>query len=170
MKLTDLLCLEKWKALEEEIAQRFNIDANVFDTNGIRITDFKNWANSLCPEIKATDKGQSYICAVAHMNVAAQTKRAQTAFIEECDAGLMKLVVPIFVGGEFIGAFGVCGVMLEDSEADAFLINKITDIDEDRIASLSKDVAQISHASAEEIKDHITERISAIVRDFESLL
>ena len=66
MKLTDLAALDKWIALEKDIHQKSGLDVNVFDTKGYRISDFKHWANRLCPEIKATDKGQSFICAPAH--------------------------------------------------------------------------------------------------------
>ena len=82
MKLTDLLSEEEWIKLEEDIHQRFGMDTNVFNTKGIRITTFKSWVNELCPEIKATDKGQSFICAVAHMNLATM---AQNAFSRQSE-------------------------------------------------------------------------------------
>jgi ligand-binding sensor protein len=131
MHLTDMIPLEKWVALEEEIARRFGLDVNVFDTEGVRISEFKNWVNPLCPAIKATDKGQAFICAVAHMNVAAQAMQTRQAVIEECDAGLVKVVVPIFCKDRFVGAVGACGVCLDDGEVDTFLVNKMTDIEED---------------------------------------
>ena len=81
---------------------------NVFDTKGYRISELKNWANRLCPEIKATDKGQSFICAPAHMNIATLAMRSRQTVVEECDAGMLKLVVPIFANDEYIGAFGAC--------------------------------------------------------------
>ena len=114
MKLTDLMPLEKWVAIEKEIADTWGMDANFFDTKGVRISTHKNWANRICPEIKATDKGQSFICAVAHMNVATLAKNSREPVIEECDGGLIKLVVPVFVGEEFVGAFGACGFLLDD--------------------------------------------------------
>ena len=58
--------------------------SNVFNTDGIRITNNKVWVNRLCPAIKATDKGQSFICAVAHMNLANQAREEHRPVIEEC--------------------------------------------------------------------------------------
>ncbi len=163
MKLTDLLPLEKWVELEEEIHTRSGLESNVFNTDGIRITDNKVWVNRLCPAIKATDKGQAFICAVAHMNLANQAKDEQRAVIEECDAGLMKIVVPIFVDGEFIGAVGACGLLPADGEVDAFLVNKITEIDEETVEALCEDLAVIEKNSAEEVAQFIWERIERIV-------
>jgi hypothetical protein len=72
MKLTDILPTAKWVELEKQIVERFGVDSNIFNVDGVRISEFKAWANDLCPAIKATDKGQSFICAVAHMNLAAR--------------------------------------------------------------------------------------------------
>ena len=124
MELTDLAPLERWMALEKDIHQKSGLDTNVFDTRGYRISELKNWANRLCPEIKATDKGQSFICAPAHMNIAALARRCQQPVIEECDAGMLKLVVPIIVNDEYVGAVGACGFLLDDGEVDSFLVKK----------------------------------------------
>ncbi|MFC1505022.1 PocR ligand-binding domain-containing protein [Thermodesulfobacteriota bacterium] len=168
MKLTDILPLEQWVALETEIHQKFGVDTNVFNTDGVRISEFKEWVNRLCPAIKATDKGQSFICAVAHMNLAVQARNTRQAVIEECDAGLFKLVVPIIINEEFLGAIGACGMLLDDGEADSFLINKITDIDEDQVELLASDLAQMSSESAQALSQFIESKISAIVAQFET--
>ena len=163
MKLTDVLPLEQWKQLETEIYDRYGMDTNVFDTQGVRISDFKQWVNRLCPEIKATDKGQSFICAVAHMNLANQTMQTRQPVVEECDAGLVKIVVPIFMSDTFLGAVGACGFLLDDGEVDTFLINKITGIEEDTAEALSKNIGAITSEKARELVQFVTERIDHII-------
>jgi ligand-binding sensor protein len=165
MKLTDLLPLEKWAELEKEIHALSGLESNVFNTDGIRITDNKVWVNRLCPAIKATDKGQAFICAVAHMNLANEAKQENKPVIEECDAGLMKIVVPIIVDNQFIGAVGACGLLPEDSEVDSFLINKITEIDEEKIESLSEDLQVITKEKADEVAQFIWEKIRNVVAE-----
>jgi ligand-binding sensor protein len=167
MELTNLLPIEKWKELEREITRRSGLDANIFNIDGIRITDYKNWANKLCPAIKATDKGQSYICAVAHMNLSAQAKQTQESLVEECDAGLVKIIVPIFIKDEFLGAVGACGFLLEGGEVDSFLVNMTTGIDEEEIERLSADIETISIGKSRIILSFIEEEISKIIRKFE---
>ena len=165
MELTDLLPLQKWTQIENEIHEQSGLESNVFNTDGIRITDNKVWVNRLCPAIKATDKGQSFICAVAHMNLANQAKDEKRPVIEECDAGLMKIVVPIFVDGNYIGAVGACGLLPAGGEVDSFLVNKMTDIDEASIEALCEDLAVIEKNSAEEVAQFIWEKIEAVVSD-----
>jgi ligand-binding sensor protein len=162
MKLEDLAPLEKWIELETDIHRRSGLDVNVFNVEGYRITEFKNWANNLCPEIKATDKGQSFICAPAHMNLAAAAMRSQKPVIEECDAGLVKIVIPIFVKDEFVGAVGACGFLLDDGEVDSFLVYKMTDIEEEKVENLSRDIPAITTAKAESLSRYITAQIEKI--------
>jgi ligand-binding sensor protein len=166
MKLTDIAPLERWMALENEIHARSGMDANVFDTKGYRISPQKHWANALCPAIKETDKGQSFICAPAHMNIAAQAMRSRRTAIEECDAGMVKLVVPIFLEDVFLGAVGACGMLFAESEIDGFLVNKMTEIDEDTVGSLAASVPSIAREKALELSRFIEGRIAAILAGF----
>ncbi|MCP4710342.1 MAG: hypothetical protein GY869_17100 [Planctomycetes bacterium] len=50
------------------------------------------------------------------MNIAIMAERYKIPQIEEYDAGLMKLVVPIIYDGEFIGAVGARGALLDDGD------------------------------------------------------
>jgi ligand-binding sensor protein len=163
MKLTDLCPIEKWMAFEKKIHEKSGMDANVFNTGGIRITEYKEWVNRLCPAIKSIDKGQSFICAVAHINIAAQAMQTRSPAIEECDAGLIKLVVPIFVGDEFVGAVGACGLLLEDGEVDEFLINKTTDMAEAVIQDLSQGIGTLSRQKAEALAAYIQQELSTLL-------
>lgn len=163
MELLDLCPLETWKALEEEIRDRSGLNAAVFNTKGIRIIPPQKWPNRLCPEIKADPKGQSFICATAHMNLANQARDSREPVIEECDAGMLKLVVPIYVEDEFIGAVSGCGLLLDDGEADTFLVNKITGIQEERVEELAAGMAALSLNDAMQLCRFIQERVEAVV-------
>ena len=163
MNLTDLCPIEKWMAFEKDIHEKSGMDANVFNTDGIRITEYKEWVNRLCPAIKAIDKGQSFICAVAHMNIATQSMQTRSPAIEECDAGLIKLVVPIFVGDEFVGAVGACGLLSEDGEVDEFLINKTTDMAEEVIQDLSQGIGTLPRQKAEDLAAYIQQELATLL-------
>ena len=166
MKLTELTPLDKWIELEKDIHQKSGLDVNVFDTKGYRISEFKKWANRLCPKIKATDKGQSFICAPAHMNIAALAKRSKQPVIEECDAGMLKLVVPIFFNDEYIGAFAACGFLLDDGEVDSFLVNKMTDINDDAVEELAAGIPATTTEKAKTLSQYIIDKIAGIIADY----
>jgi ligand-binding sensor protein len=168
MELTDLLPVEEWMKLEKDIHEQYGLDTNVFNTSGIRITPNKAWVNRLCPEIKATDKGQSFICAVAHMNLATMARNSREAVVEECDAGIVKIVVPIYIGDDFVGAVGACGKCLDDGGVDTFLVNKVTDIEEEKVESLIQDIGHISTESTRELIIYVEERLQKIIRQYQS--
>jgi ligand-binding sensor protein len=163
MELLDICSLETWKALEKEIRENSGLNAAVFDIQGVRIIPPVNWPNRLCPEIKADPKGQSFICATAHMNLANQARDSRKPVIEECDAGMLKLVVPIYAGEAFVGAVSGCGLLLDDGEADSFLINKITGMQEDRVEDLAAGMGAISMDRAQAICRLIQSRVDALV-------
>ncbi len=163
MELTDLLSIDAWMDFEKKIHTETGLDCNIFNPDGYRITEFKEWVNRLCPVIKDNDKGQSYICAIAHMNLATQAKQQKNTVIEECDAGLVKLVVPVFYDDYFLGAFGACGLVMDDGIADTFMINKTIGLDEEEIEKLSDDIQSISSADLKTIGGNIEKKINRII-------
>ncbi len=163
MKLTDIQPLEKWAALEAAIRERSGLRARVYDVEGVGITDKSAHANELCPAIRSTSKGLTFICAVAHQNLAAMAQNSREPVVEECDAGLIKIVVPIFVEDEFLGAAGGCGLLTEDGEVDDFMINKTTELPEARIAELAAAVGTISTGELEDLTAFISAEVQRLV-------
>ena len=168
MKLTDIAPLKIWIELEQKINEHSGLNASVFDVDGVRITDFKKWANKLCPVIKADEKGQNYICAIAHQNIAVEARRSRQPVIAECDAGLMKLVVPIFANGEFLGVAGGCGYILGNGEVDTFMVNKTIGIVEEKLMNLSDDIPVMTQEQAQSHTEFIQYELDQILKEYEN--
>ena len=168
MKLTDIAPLNIWLGLEQKINERSGLNASVFNVDGVRITDFKRWANKLCPLIKGNEKGQNYICAVAHQNIAAEAQRTRKPVIAECDAGLMKLVVPIFINGQFLGVAGGCGYVLGNGEVDTYMVNKTIGIAEEKITNLSDEIPVMTPEQARSHTEFIQSEIEQILKKYQN--
>jgi ligand-binding sensor protein len=168
MKLIDIAPLDKWLELEQKINERTGLNASVFNVDGVRITNFKKWANKLCPVIKADEKGQNYICAVAHQNIAAEAERSHQPVIAECDAGLMKMVVPIFINGEFLGVAGGCGYILGNGEVDTFMVNKTIDLADEKLKNLSDDIPVMTPEQAQTHTRFIQNEVDQILMAYEN--
>jgi len=166
MQLTDILPLEKWVEFEKDINSNYGLNAGVFDKDGNKVTQYTNWGNRLCPVVKGNEKGRSAICAVANQNMLGQAKQTKQSVSEECDAGLVKFVSPIFVGDEFLGIASGCGRLLDTGEVDSFLINKLAGIDQEEVESLSSDINKITKGEVESVITYVEERINEIVSDF----
>ena len=163
MKLTDLQSIEKWQELIAQIEALSPLRASVYNESGIRIADGHGTVNKLCPEIKATDKGQAFICAVAHMNMATIARNTNRPVAEECDAGIIKILVPVFVKNKFIGTVGGCGLLPEQGEVDTFLVSKATDIAEEKVEALSKDMGILSPEQIEKTTAFIQSKVEEII-------
>lgn len=150
MELIDLMSVERWAALEKEINKRSGLNAAVFNKEATRVTTFVEWANELCARIKGDPKGQRFICGVANQSLITQAKNTKKVAIGECDAGLTKFVVPVFVGDTFLGVVGGCGHLTREEgqvdvpQIDPFLINKVTGISEQEIAGLESTIDRVS--------------------------
>ena len=168
MELTELCSKEQWQRLEGAIREHSGLNAAVYNIDGIRLNPIPSWPNRLCPEIKSNPKGQSFICATAHMNIANQAKATRTPAIEECDAGMVKVVVPIFYGNTFLGAVGGCGLLLDGGEVDSFAVHKIVGMEEDAVEALSSGVSSISCEKANELASFIEKKLEEIVRAYDA--
>ena len=124
--------------------------------------------NRICPAIKSSEKGGPFICAVAHMNMTAQARKTRKPVIEECDAGILKIVVPIFVKDEFVGTAGGCGRLPYGGSVDSFMINKTTGIDQKEIEDLSDDIGSMTMETARECAVFVEQELEKIVQAFET--
>ncbi len=168
MELTDIQPIEKWIELEKKIIGKYQIQSVTFNIEGTRITDYVKWSNRICPVIKGSEKGGPFICAVAHMNMAAQAQKTHKPVVEECDAGILKIVVPIFIKDEFVGTAGGCGRLPAGGEVDTFLINKTIGLEEEKIEELTDDMGSMTTAEAQECADFVETEIRHIVEAFEA--
>ncbi len=168
MNLEDIMPIEKWVEVEREINRRSGLSAAVYNVDGVRITDFKNWTNQLCPALRATEKGQDYICAVAHQNIAARAIKTGKTVVDECDAGLMKFAVPIFVENEFVGVAGGCGLLRNQEQVDIYLVHRTTGLAEEVVEDLSKDIETIPNNRLESTINYVENKVAEIIREFKS--
>ena len=168
MKLVDIMPIEKWIAIEKEIQSRSGLNAAVYDVNGLRITDFIKWANRLCPSLRATEKGQKFICAVAHQNIAARAAKTGETIIAECDAGLMKFVVPIFAGDKFLGTAGGCGLLKSRGQVDAYLVHRTTDMKEEDVRNLAEDIEKIPQDRLVDVVAFVEKKVVESIQEFEA--
>lgn len=163
MTLQELMPLKVWKLFEQEINQNTGLNAAVFDAEGTRITDFIAWANTLCPLIKGNPGSAQAICAVAHQEIARQAQRSRQTVTAECDAGMIKICVPIFKEEAFVGIAGGCGRLTDRDRLESFHISKLTDLPESQVEKLAADIPSLTEQEAQAAADFITTRLTQIL-------
>lgn len=166
MELVDIMPVEKWVEIEKEINRRSGLNPAVYNIRGIRITDYKNWTNRLCPSIRETEKGLQSICSVAHQNIAARAVKHRQTIIDECDAGLMKFAVPIFVDDEFVGVAGGCGKLRGEGQVETYLVHRTANLGEEVIEELSGDIETLSEDNLESVVSYVEKTVAEIIQEF----
>lgn len=157
MKLTDILPVETWIAIEDEFVEKTGLCAGILDSDNVRITQNVKWSNDLCPQIKGDDRGKAQICSVSQAAMALEAKKTGLAVVRDCDAGIGKVVVPIFYNGEFLGTAGGCGLLFPGGEVDTFFVSKVLEMPEEEVKKVPIGVIDVD--KAEEAAKWIEERI-----------
>lgn len=162
MELTDFMPVDKWVELQEEVHARFHLNADVMDKEGKRVSD-NSWGNDLCRDIRSDAKGFSTICAPAGQMCKHLLLKSCEPFAEKCDAGMMRICVPVIKDGELLGAVGGCGVVPAEGEVDWSTIDMMSDLDADSIKQMAGKVAVASDARVREIQTFIQERVASVL-------
>lgn len=160
MELTDIATLKEWIQFEKELFDRFRMNCTVYKPSGQGVTGKPNWCNALCPQIKGNPNSLSAICAPGNQNFMAQAKQTRKPVIGECDAGLLKIAVPVYVKEKFLGTAGGCGRLPEGGEIETFLLERTLGLGKDEIADLCDGIETISGPQAEDMAAYIEQRIA----------
>lgn len=163
MKLSDLMPETDWAAFEDELTARFGLQSAAYNPDGLSVTGRQVFVSRLCETLKNVPTALSTICAAANQNFMAEARAAGCAVISECDAGLVKVAVPVIVDGEFLGSMGGCGKLPEGGEAEEFLISKTTGLTEGEVALLCRDIGEVEREKLEEMARFITSRLAEII-------
>ena len=163
MTMEELMPLEKWKQLELEIHKTTGLNAAVFDAEGTRLTDFVAWANPLCPLIKGNPGAAQAICSVAHQEIARQAQQTHQAVTAECDAGMLKICVPIFKGETFVGIAGGCGRFADRDRLESFHVSQLTGLPESKVEEHAAGVPCLTEDDAQAAVDFISARLTAML-------
>ena len=161
MELTNIMPIEKWKQLVEDIHTRFGFNGTAYYINNTILVKSDGWANKLCPAIKA---GESRIvCATAQQRASQKAQEEKVTVIEECDAGFTKFVIPVFVDNELAGMIGGCGCLSGDTEVDSFYVSKLLK-KEEGIEDLLNTVRHITKDKLEEAISYVQGQIDGGLR------
>jgi ligand-binding sensor protein len=163
MELTDLLSPGAWQKFESELFDHFFLNCTVYNANGIGITGKPNWCNALCPEIKSNPNALATICAAGNQFFMVEARDTGKPVIDACDAGMLKIAVPIVVAGQFLGTAGGCGRLPDGGKVDTFIIEKTTGLDETAIETLCRGLKPMTPSDALMVARYIEKRLGEIV-------
>ncbi len=150
MELTDLMALERWKSMVDQIHEKFGFNGTAYRKDNSVLVKSDGWANKVCPAIKSGDS--VVVCSSAQQRLSKIAQEKKDCVVDECDAGFIKFLIPLYVGSEFAGMIGGCGCLAENAEIDTFHIGKL----------LKKDVPDILGSTKHITNDKLKEAVQFV--------
>jgi len=158
-----LMSREEWSVFEKEFNESTGLHTCTYDDEGVKVTAYRKWSNLLCPLIRADKRSALTICGVPQEVHAERARREGRTVIDECEAGLLKFCVPVFLGDEYLGQVGCCGVLMEGREVDVEMVAMATGLSHEAVANLSEDIRRVTPDEAEVLACRLEEQAAGIL-------
>ena len=168
MEMTDILPVAAWAELERDITERFGVNAHVYNDKGQPFTGHATWENKLCLAIRESKSAATGICAVINQVLGHEVRETKAPAITDCDAGMLVVCVPLFIKGELVGMVGGCGGFADDNEPEAYLLEKMAGLSEDKVEEICAGMPRKTAAEVQALSDYIEGRVAEIVKGYEA--
>jgi len=143
---------ETWQELLDETQSALGMPTAILDPNNI-ILQSSGERNELCREIRSRNKAKPVICGQSHQFMAEMARTQKSSVVEICEAGMAKLVVPVFRDQNYLGSITTCGCMLPDTSIETYLIEKTTGIGRDAIAEMAEKVPTVQKEQLQQLAE-----------------
>ena len=146
----DIKTEQEW----QEILSRFSADVGMTacltdDAGGQLFCSGDRYP--LCASVREDKEALTFICAQTNTAMLAVVKKRLKPEVDLCEAGLLRLVVPLVRDETLIGQITACGLAPDDDEPDSFLVSKQLGISEEEVAKLAESTPEGSEKDLEHI-------------------
>lgn len=133
----DIMSKKEWEGLLDRFARKINMAACLGDAKGSPI-QCRSDRYPLCVAIRGNQETLTYICSQASATMSAVVMKTMKPELDYCQAGLMRVVVPIVGDGATIGQIFACGLASGEDEIDTSLLARQLGISEDEVRDMVK--------------------------------
>jgi len=154
----DLNSREAWQELLDYMQSALGLPSALMDPKNI-ILQSSGGRNELCREIRSRKKALPVICGQSQQFMAKMARTQRTSVVEICEAGMVKLVVPLFHDQDYLGSITTCGAMLPETAIETFLIEKAIGMGEDAIDEMAENVPTVQTEQLEQVAEDIFRRL-----------
>jgi ligand-binding sensor protein len=155
----EIMSAEKWDELLEELASDSLMATALMDTEG-SILRSQGKRNALCKLIRAKDEAKMSVCAQTSQAMLEMVRVSLTPVIEECEAGMLRLVIPVVRDGILVFQVAACGRLANDGQVETFLVSKLLDIEEADVTDLSRSVTLVARRYLQDIGERYFLRLN----------
>ena len=162
MNPLDLRSQEEWTGLLARVAEETGMTATLTDDKGNHILEEQGQRTPLCLKIREKKASRTFICSQTNVAMLREVKRTLKPLIDECEAGLVRMVVPVCHEGVLIGQVTACGLVAkEEEEIDPFLIAEQVGLSEGEVEDLATLTSAVSRKNVESIATRLHVELNA---------
>jgi len=146
-----------WCLFEKRLYKHFGVNAVALEKNGARRTSGElPWANQLCALIKKNPMGAKRICDRLLRQLIHSVAAKKCFCMDECAAGMNKIVFPILQNCELCGFVNICGRPFGNTDRIyTDTIQEITDVDAQTISRLLPSLHPLDPRTFKEIRHFV---------------
>ena len=141
MEMYDIKPKEEWQRVLDTVYRELGMPSAITDKENV-VLQVSGQRNPLCAKIRSIKEASAFICSQAQQFMAEVAKEERRPVIEFCDAGMLKLVIPVFRQNDFVGTLTACGAYIGGEELEDFFIEKSTKLNEQEIKALIQQVPE----------------------------
>lgn len=148
----------EWEELLGELAHETGMAASLTDTEG-NILKTSGERYPLCHTIRDNKEALTFICSQTNRAMLARVQQTQRPLVDLCEAGLLRMVVPILRGGELVGQLTACGLVADRDDVEPFLLAKQLDVTEEQATGLLAQTPLGTEGDAQAVAERFVERV-----------
>ena len=144
----------EWEEYLGELAKTSGLTLALVSPDGT-LLQVQGRRNQLCREIRARPEALTYVCSQSSAAMRAQVRRAGVALLDQCEAGLWYLTVPVIREGEVVALVNGCGQKPDDEELEPFMLVQQLRLTESQAEAMTRDVPQAEGDQIEAVGEKI---------------
>ena len=137
------------------------------DSRGNRITPARVALHlaPVCALVRATADGVAAVCSPTSGFFSSQAAATGEPVVDECDAGLVKICVPILARGVHEGDLNACGLLAEDGEVETYLVSKAAGVPETEAEHAARNMQVADRKCVDAAANLLTSAVQDLIRD-----
>jgi len=160
LSVYDLNTREAWQELLDYMQSALGLPSALLDPENI-ILQSSGDRNQLGREIRSRAKAKPVICGQSQQFMAKMARTQKTSVVDICEAGMVKLVVPLFQNQDYLGSITTCGAMLPEMAIETFLIEKATGMGKDTIDEMAEQVPTVQSEQLKQLAEDTFQRVKS---------
>jgi len=158
MSVYDIKSKEEWQKILDDLCEESGMPTALVDKKSVVLQD-SGERNPLCLKIRSNNESLAFICGQTQQFMVKKAKSTQKPVIDPCEAGMLKLLIPLFLDNEFVGSITVCGSCAPGEEIETFAIAQSTKMNEDEIRPLVKQLCEVDQEKVTGVAQRLFQEI-----------